>query len=382
MSVETESENLTGVRIVSNKDELNSFLNFVYDHYEQDDCFVPPLFIEQKKLVDRVNNPFYQEAEADFFLAEKNGEIAGRVAAVLDHRYNKEHGTNIGFFAFYESIDNISVAKLLLRVVNDWMRKRGVDSILGPTNPGLMDVIGFLTEGFDVPPSIMMPYTKAFYPALFEKMGFEKAQDLLAFRIKESDLDFERLNRIEDIVLKRLPGLKLRKINIKKINDEILIVQDLFNRAWAKNWGFTPLTLAEVKALAADFKMILDPEIALIAEMEGQPIGFSVSLPDLNVALKHVHRGRLFPFGLFKLLYHKRKITSVRTALMGVIPEFQGKGIEALLNKHTIVNGMAKGYTSSELSWVLESNTAMIRVAERLGSSVEKRYRLFTKKVN
>ncbi|MBN2730905.1 MAG: GNAT family N-acetyltransferase, partial [Balneolaceae bacterium] len=163
-----------------------------------------------------------------------------------------------------------------------------------------------------------------------------------------------------------------------KIDQEVQIVRDIFNKSWSENWGFIPLTENELSALADDLKMILDPKFAHIAEVDGKPIAFSVALPDLNQALRHMN-GRLFPTGVFKLLWHKRKIDQVRTALMGVIPEYRGKGIDALLHLKAIENGRKEGVNSSELSWVLETNTNMIRVAERLGAHIEKTYRLYRK---
>lgn len=366
----------TGVTIVTTDDEKKQFLEFPYTHYKNDPHFVPPLRADQKKLVDTRKNPFYNNAEVALFLAEHNGEIAGRISATVDNRFNKQHNTKTGHFGFFECIDHQPTADLLFRVAEDWLRERGMTRVLGPASPGMMDVIGFLSEGFDKDPYIMMPYSKPYYLKLVEENQYELDMELLAFMITQDDVDFSRVERAKQIVYKRNPGLKLRPVNLKKIKEEVEIVREIYNKAWADNWGFLPLTKEEFAATAEDFKFILDPEVAHVAEIDGEPVGFSISIPDLNVIFKKLN-GNLFPFGIFKVLFGKKKITQLRTALMGVLPEYQGKGIEALLNQYTIDSK----YHQSELSWVLGNNQDMIRVAERLGAQVDKRYRMYSKEL-
>jgi GNAT superfamily N-acetyltransferase len=233
-----------------------------------------------------------------------------------------------------------------------------------------------LVDGFDEYPSILMPYNKPYYDDLLKEQGFEKEMGLYAFRMTQEDVAYDRMKRAGQIVTKRLPSLEIRQVDLNKIDREVEIVRDIFNRAWADNWGFIPLTEDELSTLAEDLKTILDPRFAHIVEVEGEPIAFSVALPDLNQALRHMN-GRLFPIGIFKLLWYRRKINQVRTALMGVIPKYRGRGIDALLHLKAIENGRKYGIDSSELSWVLESNENMIRVAERLGAHIEKTYRMY-----
>lgn len=367
---------LNGITYVSTDSERKKFIKFPYSHYEGDEYWVPPLLMEQKKLIDTKKNPFYNNADIALFLAERDGKTIGRIAAIEDRRYNEYHGTKTGHFGFFECINDSSVAKLLFKAANDWLRDRGLTEVMGPASPSMMDEIGVLVKGFDKYPSILMPYSKPYYDELLKSVGLEKTMDLYAYRVTQDTVSLDRIDRAGQIVKKRNPGLEIREVNLKKLKREIDIVRDIFNKAWSKNWGFIPLTDEEFDALADDLKMIVDTDFAHIAEIDGEPIGFSIALPDLNQALRHLN-GRLLPFGLFKLLYYQRKITQIRTALMGILPEYQGKGIDALMHKEAIENGLERGMYSSELSWVLESNTQMCRVAERIGGEVEKVYRVY-----
>ena len=370
----------SGVTIVTTESEKKKFIEFQYSHYKTDGHFVPPLRMDQKKLLNTEKNPFYNNAEIALFIAEHEGAIAGRIAAVVDHRFNKHHGNKTGHFAFFECIDHQPTADLLFRVAEDWLKDKGMEDVLGPTNPSLMDMVGFLVDGFDKDPYVLMPYTKPYYEKLVTTSGYGQAMDLLAYAIDKDSVDLERSNRAKQIVMKRNPGLKIRPINIKKIDDEVEIVRGIYNETWKDNWGFLPLTQEELAATAQDFKLILDPDLAHIAEVDGKPIAFSIGLPDLNVIFKKMN-GNLFPFGIFRLLFGRRKIKQYRTALMGVLPEVQGRGIDALLHQAAIEKALARGINTGELSWVLANNPDMIRTAEKIGATLDKTYRMFSKKL-
>ncbi len=370
----------SSVTIVTTDSEKKKFIEFQYDHYKTDGHFVPPLRMDQKKLINTEKNPFFNNAEIALFIAEHEGEVAGRIAAIVDHRFNKHHGTKTGHFGFFECIDHQPTADLLFRVAEDWLRDKGTQDVLGPTNPGMMDMVGFLVDGFDKDPYILMPYTKPYYEKLVTSADYEQAMDLLAYIIDKDSADLERSARAKEIVMKRNPGLKIRPLNLKKIHDEVEIVRAIYNETWKNNWGFLPLTQEELAATADDFKLILDPDLAHIAEIDGKPVAFSIGLPDLNVIFKKMN-GNLFPFGIFKLLLGRRKIKRYRTALMGVLPEVQGRGIDALLHQAAIEKALPRGIDTSELSWVLGNNPDMIRTAERLGASLDKTYRMYSKKL-
>ncbi len=366
--------------LVTGKKERKAFLRFPYSHYQNDEFWVAPLKMEQKKLIDTQKNPFYDNADIALFLARQNGKVCGRIAAIEDRRYNDYHKSATGFFGFFECINDETVTKLLVKAATGWLKDRGLTEILGPANPGMMDEIGILIDGFDEYPGVLMPYHKSYYDSLLKTAGFKKEIDMYAYRVSQETVNLERMRRAGKIVKKRYPNLTIREVNLKKLDEEVQIVRKVFNKSWSENWGFIPLTESELSTLADDLKMILNPKFAHFAEIKGKPVAFSVALPDLNQALKHMN-GRLFPTGIFKLLWYRRKINQIRTALMGVIPEYRGKGIDALLHLEAIENGLKEGFYSSELSWVLETNKGMMRVAEKIGAHVEKTYRMYRKEI-
>ncbi|TNE74621.1 hypothetical protein EP331_01255 [bacterium] len=372
---------LNGVHLVTTKSQFRDFVLFPYSHYKNDEHWVAPLLMDEKKLVDVKHNPFYENADAAFFIAEKNGEIAGRIGVIDNHAYNSFKNENVGFFGFFECVDDQTVANLLLKVAADWLKEKGRTKMMGPFNPSNMDTIGFLVDGFDKDPFVMMPYTKSYYPKLLENAGYAKEMDMYAYIVSKDVVNFEHIERGETIVRKRYPNLSIRKVNLKKMDQEVEIIKDIFNKAWANNWSFYPIADKIFTKLGKDLKMVIDTDFAFVAEVDGVPIAFSIALPNFNQILKKIN-GRLLPFGLFKLLYYKRTINQMRVALMGVIPEFQGKGIDSLMHKQAIVNGIEKGYQSAELSWVLETNVSMIRVAERIGAVIDKTYRIYGKELS
>lgn len=369
------------ITFVDSKEEKKQFIHFPYNHYDGDQYWVAPLLIEQKKLLNTEKNPFYNNADIALFNAYHNDKPAGRIAAIIDHRYNEYHNSKTGMFGFFECIKNQPTADLLFKVAEGWLQERGMVDVLGPTNPGLMDVIGVLVDGFYKYPTILMPYNKVYYDDLIKKAGYQKEVDMFAYDVNQDSVDRNRANRAMQIVRKRLPGIKIRKINLKKIKDEVKIIREIFNAAWKNNWGYIPLTTEEFEALADDLKTIVDDNFAHIAEIDGQPVAFSVALPDYNQIFKDMN-GRLLPFGIFKILWNKRKINRVRTALMGVIPKYQGKGIDVLLHREAIENGLKHDVYASEVGWILETNTQMVRVAEKIGGTLEKTYRMYGKKLN
>ncbi|SMO91368.1 GNAT family N-acetyltransferase [Gracilimonas mengyeensis] len=371
--------NSSGVTFVSNQEEKERFIHFIYPFYEGTEHWVPPLRMDQKKLVDQEKNPFYENAEIAMFLAQKDGKDVGRIAAIIDHRFNDFHDTQTGHFGFFECIDDQHTADLLFRVASDWLRDKGMNKVLGPASPSMMDTIGVLIDGFDKDPYIMMPYNFDYYDKLIQNAGLEKEMDMYAYIVDQTTVSTERMDRAMSIVRRRLPDLEIRPVNLKKMKEEIQVVRKIYNEAWKNNWGFIPLTEAEFAAAGKDLKMILDPKYAHVAEIKGEPVAFSIGIPNINEILKDMN-GKLFPFGFLKLLFKKNKVSGLRTALMGVLPEWQGKGIDALLHQRSIQNGLDDGIKQeSELSWILESNAEMIRVAERIGGSLDKTYRIYSK---
>ena len=363
---------------LTEKKEIKKFINFPYHHYRGSRYWVAPLLMEQKKLVDTEKNPFFRNAEIALFLLKRDGVIVGRIAAIIDHRYNDFHNTRTGFFGFYECEDHQESSDRLFHAVETWLKEKGMEKVLGPSKPGMMDEIGILVEGFDRYPAILMPYNEPYYDKLIVNSGYHAEMDLLNYLVTQDNVDRERANRAFDIVKRRLPGIKIRKIRLKDIHEEVKIVREIYNSAWRDNWGFIPLSDEEFSALAEDLKTIVDDDFAHIAEIDGKPVGFSIAFPDINQILKKMN-GRLLPFGIFTLLWNRKRINKIRTALMGIVPEYQGRGIDVLLHREAIENGLKKGVNSSEVGWIVESNVNMLRVAEKIGGVLDKRYRMYDK---
>ncbi|MFP4113417.1 MAG: GNAT family N-acetyltransferase [Spirochaetota bacterium] len=361
---------------VSTQKDLMAFIKLPWKLYRDDPNWVPPLIADQKTLLSREKNPFFQHATVEYFLAEKDGEIAGRIAAIHDPSYIAFQDENIGFFGFYESIDDLSVADALFAAARSWLAKRNVVAMRGPTNPGTNDTLGLLVDAFDRPPMVMMPYNPPSYPRLFEAAGLVKAKDLYAYWLSAERMGIDRLERLVT-TLKKRHNLSLRPINLRKLEDEVELIKLVYNDAWERNWGFVPWTDAELDHLGAELKPVVDPNLVLFAYKDDDLAGFSLTLPDLYQALIHVKSGRLLPVGIFKLLYWQRKINQVRVLAMGIRHKYRGLGIDALFYHQTLRYAETKNRQRGELSWILEDNHNMRAVLEKLGAEVYKTYRLY-----
>jgi hypothetical protein len=363
------------VEPISPKRDTLPFIKFAWQIYKNFPQWVPPLIMDRKKLMDKDKNPFYKHADAEFFLARRHGAIVGRIGAIINHNHNKEHNENIGFFGFFESIDDQQVADALFDSARAWLKARGVTAVRGPASPSVNDEYGLLVDGFDKPPVVLMPYNPAYYASLIEKAGLAKIKDLYAYLVTEKNVFSEKFVRVAELVRQR-EGLTLRSLNMKDFKNEIQRIKDLYNRAWQYNWGAVPMTSEEFDALAKDLKPVVVPELVLIAEYQGEPVGFSLSLPDLNVAFKYNKRGRLLP-GLLRLILHKKEIKLVRIIVLGVVPERAKTGAGTLLLYETGKRGIEMGYPFGEAGWVLEDNVMMNRAAEFMNGVRYKTYRIY-----
>ncbi len=363
------------VASVIGKKELMRFIKFQWKIYKDNPYWVPPLLLDRKKLLDKEKNPFYKHSEAEFFLASRGGEIVGRIGAIINHNHNKEHNENIGFFGFFECINDQSVANELFDTVKSWMRKRGVTAVRGPANPSVNDEYGLLIDGFDKEPVILMPYNPMYYANLIESAGFEKAKDLYAYFLSQDLVYTDKLERIAQMVKER-EDLTFRSINMKKFYEELDSIKKIYNGAWQYNWGAVPMTDEEFENLAKDLKPVVVPELVIIAEVKGEPIGFALSLPNLNSILKYNKKGRLIP-GLIRLLLQKNKIDGVRVIVLGVLKEYQKTGAASVLFLETARRAKKLGYKWGEASWVLEDNVMMNRSAEILKGTRDKTYRIY-----
>ncbi|WP_422361560.1 hypothetical protein [Reichenbachiella sp.] len=367
---------------VQEKKDLKKFIDFPHELYAHDGNYVPELYLAQKDLLNKKSHPFFDHSEADFFLAYKNDAIVGRIAAIKNNNYLEFTGDQSGKFGFFDVIDDYEVAEALLNTVADWQTERGLKHLTGPENYSTNETCGTLIEGFDTPPTVMMPYNKPYYKGFLERYGFEKDMDLLSYKINTEDVP-DKLIRLSDKVLERLnsKGITIRKINLKKFSEEIDKIIHVYNSAWEKNWGFVPMTDAEFKHAAKDMKQIVDPDFVLIAEHEGKPIGFTLSIPDMNVPLKKLKRGRLLPFGIFKLLYHKKNIDRVRIVTLGLVEGYRKMGIDAYFYMKAFEEAKKKGMAFGEASWILENNEMMNKAIENINGKVYKKHRLFKKAI-
>jgi len=360
---------------VSSKAEVKQFIKFQWKIYANYPNWVPPLLLDRKKLMDKEKNPFYKHAEAEFFLARRNGKIVGRIGAIVNHNHNKEHSENIGFFGFYESLDDQSVSDALVHTAKEWLKKHGVTAIRGPASPSVNDEYGLLIEGFDKPPVVLMPYNPPYYARLLEGAGFQKVKDLYAYLLSQKTVYSEKLERVSHLVKQR-ESITFRSLNMKDFANEVKRIKDVYNTAWQYNWGAVPMTDEEFDYLAKDLKPVVEPELVILAEYKNRVIGFALSLPDLNIALKHNKNGYLLP-GLFCLMKYKKQINRARIIVLGVLPEYQKSGAAAVLFYETAKRAQKLGYEYGEAGWVLEDNTMMNRSAEMLNAVRYKTYRIY-----
>ncbi|OGP72050.1 MAG: hypothetical protein A2W09_00425 [Deltaproteobacteria bacterium RBG_16_50_11] len=363
------------VEEVRNRKDLMAFIRFPWKIYRGNRYWVPPLI---KDLLSKFSpsHPFRSHSEMILFLAYRQGEMVGRIAGIIDHHYIEFQQEKVGFFGFFESVDDMEVTDALLSRVKGWLHGHGMEKMAGPMNPSTNDECGLLVDGFDASPCLMMPYTLPYYPALLERSGLKKAMDLYAYLLEESTFLLDRLDRITKRVMKREPELRVRPIDLRHMDEELKIIKEIYNQAWSKNWGFVPLTETEIDDLAKNLKPLIVPDIVLFAYFGEEPVGFSVSLPDYNEVLKRLN-GKLGLLGVLKFLYYSRKIKTVRIMLLGVKPAFQKRGIEGLLYIETFKRGTGKGYPRGECSWILENNLLMQHGIEAMGGKRYKTYRVY-----
>jgi GNAT superfamily N-acetyltransferase len=361
---------------VANARDAREFMLLPWKIYHGDPHWVPPLIMDLKKLFNKEKYPFFQHSTADFFLARRDGETVGRIAAILNNNHNKFHNERCAFFGFFESSHDQAVATALLEKVADWARERGMAVLRGPANYSTNDTCGLLVEGFEAAPVIMMTYNPRYYVELIEKAGFGKAMDLYAWWMTEDQGLNPKVIRVGEKVLEE-ENIRLRTLNMKNFWGDVELIKKIYNDAWSPNWGFVPMTDAEFEFMAKELKPVVDPRLALIVEKDGEPVGFSLSLPDFNVAL-HKINGRLLPFGIFKVLYHQRRIKHIRVLTLGIVRKLQANsGIGAALYMETFRRGTAAGFNAGEFSWTLENNPLITRGMKLLGAKIYKRYRIY-----
>jgi len=366
MSIRIES-------LANTKKDVKRFVNFMKGVYKPYPNFVPPIYSEVVKFI--LKGPFNKIGEKQLFLAWRDDRVVARLSVHRSFAHNDHYKTNQGFFGFFEAYDDQEAVNALFAAGEKWLKERGCDSALGPMNFSVYDEIGLLVDAFDLDPILMCTYNPPYYLKLLENAGYKKEVDWYAYWKDEVIPNFMRL--INQRVMKQ-KNVVIREVNRKKIEEEAAAVKHIFNEAWAENWGNVPFNDDQWNHLVKDLKMIINEKLAFITEVDGKPIAFSISLIDANQAVKKAN-GSLFPFGLIKLLLEMKKITKIRTTIMGVLKEYRNKGYEIAMVHKTIENGWAMGMKGADCSLIVETNTAMSTVLEKIGCIRYKTYRVLKK---
>lgn len=372
------SDDLQIVPLSRSAAEIRRFLRVPYAIYAGDPYWVAPLMVDLKQVfADR--NPFFQHAEMQLWIARRGRRDVGRIAGIVDRTHNELHGERTAFFGFFESVNDPEVSTGLFQSVLGWARNRAMQRVLGPVNPSLNEECGLLVDGFDASPVIMMPYNPRYYMDLITHAGFVKAKDLFAFRRDIAGSSIERLDRIVDVFRRRQKDITIRPLRKAALEQDLQKIKNVYNTAWERNWGFVPMTDAEIDFMAARLKPLLFEGIVWLAEINQEAIGFLLALPDFNEALKPL-RGRLLTPRLLGLLPYAlgwKRPKIARVLVLGVKAPYRNRGIESVMLAEALRAGYAAGFQVCEASWTLEDNVAVNRLIESLGGQVYKTYRIY-----
>lgn len=363
------------ITTVQDPKDLEDFLRLPWTIYKGNPYWVPPLLKEVKEMLDVDFYPFWKHACRELFLARDNGQTLGRIAAIVDDNHNKFHEEKTGFFGFYECVDNFDVSQALYETARKWLKDKSMDRMRGPASPSLNDECAFLLEGFDMPPTIMMPYNPEYYLRQAEKFGMHKVKDLYAFIKYAKDGIPPRIQKMIDRIKART-GVKIRPFNMKEFDRDNQYLKDIYNSAWEKNWGFVPMTEEEIDLATKKLKPFADPDLVLFAELDGKPVGLSVTVPDINQILIKLN-GRLGLIEMLKFMYYKNKVTGVRSLIGGVKKEYRESGIIAAIYHETEMANLKHGYEWCELGWNLEDNDLINKFDSAIGGKIYKKYRFY-----
>lgn len=353
------------------------FVDLPWSLYRNDPNWIPPLRMSQRELLNYARHPFYETSRIQTFLARRDGQWVGRIAAIVNGEHLRRYQDQAGFFGFFESIDDPQVSRALFSAARDWLAEQGLTKIIGPANPSMNYECGLLTDGFDSPPLFMMTYNPPFYERLAEDFGFRKAHEMYAYYGDSRQLpDVQaRLDPLAEQAQKFCEAT-IRPMNVKNFRADVELFLNLYNASLTVNWGFVPLTDAELKALAGSLKLLLIPELTIIAENEGRGVGAIVGLPDYNPRIKEID-GCLFPFGFLRLLSKKKDIRKIRVVSINVVPEFQRWGLGLVLMRGLVPKAIDLGIEGAEFSWVSEDNKLARTGLEKGGAKIYKTYRMY-----
>lgn len=367
---------------VEGKNRLKEFIDFPHDLYKTDTNYVPELYIAQRDLLTPGKHPFHEHSFIQLFLALDGKEVVGRIAAIQNNNHNHANQATDGFFGFFECINDQETANLLLNAAGSWLKEKGLTTMIGPVNPSTNETCALLIDGFNGQPLAMMPYNFPYYLPLLENNGFYKKTDLRAYKFTAGNYN-DRSKKLLDALQERLKrnSITIRKINMKNFKAEARALKEVYNKAWDQNQGFVPMTSNEFDYMAKDLKLILDPDFCLVAEQNGKLIGFALAIPDINQVLIKIKRGRLFPFGLLKLLFLKRRIKGIRIMVLGVIDGYRKMGIEACMYGNIIKSFQEKDLEYAEASWTLDDNFLINKAIEHINGIPYRKYRIVEKKL-
>lgn len=359
---------------VESKRDLVEFVKFPWEIYRGDEHWVPPIIKEQVKFLGP-SNPYFEHAEAEHFLALRSGKICGRISASVDHRYNEFHNEKVGIFGFFESVNDAEVAARLLDTARDWLREKGMEMMRGPacytTNH---EGFGLLIDGFDTDPMLFAAHNPQYYMELIEGYGLKKARDVYSYMMNYYEVDFSYVRELADKAAEN--HVTARKINLKDLKGEMERVKEVYNTAWSKNWGFVPLTDAEIEDIAHHLKDLVVEDLSFIGELDGKPIGYLLLLPDYNIPVKKFN-GKLGPVQMLQFMWAKNRIKRGRLFMLGVKHHYQKTGVAAAMVVMGYDNAIRRGYTACEFSWILEDNTAVRTLCEMFGGKIYKTHRIY-----
>jgi GNAT superfamily N-acetyltransferase len=367
------------VRAVSGRRDLNAFIKLPF-RLHRGTPWVPPLIIERREFLSRDKNPFFVHGEAEYFIAERRGEVVGRITAHVDERWTQHNGGNDGMFGFFDCEPERDTASALVEAAARWLRERGRERMLGPMDFTTNDECGLLVEGFDLEPFVLEPWHPPYYQQFIEDLGMTKAMDLLMWklelgRLKQGDRFHDLIHQAAEASA-REHGVVVRKMRKRDLEAEVSRFMEVYNAAWDRNWGFVPVTEEEVRFQAKNLKPILDENWAMIAERDGEVVGAALTLPDVNQVLRHMN-GRLLPFGWLRFLTGRRRVDRVRVFALGVKPSYHHLGVAAALYVRHIETAARVRQKWGEMGWILEVNEPMNRAMEGMGGEVVKRYRMY-----
>jgi GNAT superfamily N-acetyltransferase len=367
------------VRPVAGNRDLKRFIELPYRLRRDDPQWVPPLRFERRQFLDRRKNPYFEHAEAEYFLAEREGEVVGRITAQVDRRWDEFQDGSDGMFGFLELENDSEVARALVDAACAWVRGRGRERILGPMDFTTNDECGLLVDGYDREPIILQPWQPPYYKELLEGLGMTKAMDMRMWdlwlgKLKEGNEFDPMIEAAAKIAEEK--GVVVRNMRKRELEAEIGRFMEVYNEAWSRNWGFVPITEAEVAFQARNLKPILVEDWAMIAEQNGVVVGAALTLPDFNQVLKKMN-GRLFPFGWWHVLTGRRQIDRVRVFALGVKREYQHLGVAAALYKRHRETAEYMPQKGGQTGWILETNKSMNRAMEGMGGTIAATYRLY-----